>query len=400
MSLLLMLFGLLNIGCVDPNPPIDPPIVSLPDTGMLSLSWEQPLPGAGPSISTPLIFGEKVVFPRIWSTPDSKLLCYQKNDGLKLWNWGSPIIDEDDFFGPSTVFGLGNTFIGCGENQIASVDVISGTTNWESNIASLGNGGKSANLIGEYVYHMHENSGPTIEAHLVRSHYLYGGTWDTLCSFYMVNNYELFMAPPELHVKPNGDSLVILHLDQLNFSTSDARSDLIAFNLATNVIEWRMDDFEPTGNCNVRPVSVYDNKVYVMGSKTVHCFDANTGEKLWEKEQDWGLMGSTSLLVADGKLIVKPNNKQLIAYNPDSGEQLWKVESSARDANGMSYYNGHIFVTGADIGIYVHQISDGKLVYLKKMPNRDLYHPIAIDPETGLLFTSDGKNALCFKIEL
>ena len=401
MSLFFIVLGLISIRCVGPNPPIDPPVVAAPDTGMLALQWEQPLTGTGPSIETPIFFGGKVVVPNIWGDPNSKLLCFDQISGEKLWNWGSPVLDADDFKGSSKIFGRNNTFIGCGENQVVSVDVNTGTTNWESNIASIGYGGKRANLLGDYVYHIHENFYPTTEAHLVRSHYQYGGTWDTLCSFYMVNDYELFMAPPSLHIKPNGDSLVILHLDQLNFHTSDARSDLIAYNLATHAIEWRKDDFEPTGNCNVRPVTIYDSKVYIMGKYILHCFDANTGQKLWEKPEPGGLMGSVNLTIAEGKVFVKPTNSHFKAYDAQTGDLVWDVSSSTVSPNGSVYYKGHLFITGADIGIFVHRASDGKLVYLKQMPGRDhLYQPISIDTQTGLLFTSDSRKALCFKIDL
>jgi outer membrane protein assembly factor BamB len=229
-----------------------------------------------------------------------------------------------------------------------------------------------------------------------------GGHSDSLITFQMVGNYELYLEPPSLYVQSDGDSLIVFRLGSLNFALADGRQDLIAFNLSTRAIEWRVDDFEPTGDCNVRPPTVYDGKVYVLGKYTLHCFDANTGEQLWVQDEPDGLLGSVSLVIAEGKVITKPSSTRMKAYDPQTGALLWDVNSSVVSPNGSVYYNGHVFVTGAEPDIFVHRISDGKLVYRKSMKDRfgELYKPIAIDPESGLLFTADKKNALCFKINL
>ena len=384
----------------EPNPPIvESPVAIVPDTGLLALKWEQPQPGS--SIGVPVFNNEVVVFPNVFGSTDKLLTCFDKSDGELLWHYGNAILDNDDFGADPTVSLMNGIIAACGEDQVVTIDVKQGVTNWETNLGTFGAGGVRMAVIGEYIYHAHHHNYPHTEAHLVRSHYQYGGTWDTLFSFQMVDNYELRMDAPSLHIKPNGDSLLIFRLGQFNFTLSDGRQDLIAFNLATRAIEWRKDDFEPSGNCNVRPPTVYDSKVYVMGTYALYCFDANTGQLLWEKAEPGGLLGKVSLTIAEGKVFVKPSNSHFIAYDAQTGNLAWDVTSSTVSPNGSVYYKGHLFITGADIGIYVHRVTDGKLVYLKQMPGRnDLYHPIAIDPDEGLLFTSDGKNVLCFKIDL
>jgi outer membrane protein assembly factor BamB len=327
------------------------------------------------------------------------MTCVDKTSSEILWTWGDEdVTSASSISALSGIYTDGDQIFVNTNKTLLSIDAVTGVNRWKE-LSEGGCFGKRANLIGDYMYHSHDDCYPYETAGIVRCP-VTGGTFDTLIMFNMVNNYEIFLNAPSLSVKPNGDSLLIFRLGSFNFTLSVGRQDLIAFNLATNQIEWRMDEFEPTGDCNVRPVTIYDSKVYVMGKYTLHCFDANTGEKLWEKAEPGGLMGSTSVIVVEGKVILKPDSNRLIAFDPTTGTQLWKVESSVNDANGMAYYDGHIFVTGATPDIFVHRISDGKLVYRKNMLNRDLYHPLAIDPATGLLFTSDGRNALCFKIDL
>ena len=402
-TILILAFGFMLHACdISPIEVVEPEVPSV-DTGLLSLKWELLIDPVSSQkfMAEPLITTYGVVFRKAIDGPEDMLFCTDKLTPTKLWSWSDPLVpDGDRIAGLSSTYTDANRlFIGT-SRFLLGIGLNDGITDWKEEKPVDGDFSIRLNLIGDYVYQMHADPFPYEVAQLVR-YPVGGGAYDTLYTEVALPDNRIALTPPSLFLKPNGDSILILRRSYYNITANISRNDLVAFNLTTRSIEWHKDNFETEG-CNVRTMTIHDSKVYIMGKNTLYCFDANTGQKLWEKLQDWGMMGSTSLLIAEGKLIVKPNNNQMIAYDPNTGEQHWKVTSSARDANGMVYYKGHIFVTGADIGIYVHRVSDGKLVYLKNFADsqRFLYNPVAIDAATGLLYTADNKKVLCFKIDL
>ncbi|MDR1380449.1 MAG: PQQ-binding-like beta-propeller repeat protein [Tannerella sp.] len=101
----------------------------------------------------------------------------------------------------------------------------------------------------------------------------------------------------------------------------------------------------------------YDNR---NASKVVS-LDINTGAERWSKSRTEKITWSSPIIAyVDGKpQLVLMGNPAITAYNPDSGEQLWRVEcltgevgSSACSANGIifgaSEYAKLVAINGAD----------------------------------------------------
>ncbi len=93
--------------------------------------------------------------------------------------------------------------------------------------------------------------------------------------------------------------------------------------------------------------AIYDGKAFTIGPQgDLYCFDLKAKKPLWNKKMRdgygegdylrWGF--GQNPLIYDGKLIVAPmaENAEVVALNPDNGEQIWASEPFTGGAGYVS----------------------------------------------------------------
>ncbi len=81
-------------------------------------------------------------------------------------------------------------------------------------------------------------------------------------------------------------------------------------------------------------LAIYDGKVFLQNyseqSSSLMCFEAQTGQLLWEDKRDSNGTSWTSPLIwqhARGVELVASSGRELIGYNPADGERLWTLDN-------------------------------------------------------------------------
>ena len=149
--------------------------------------------------------------------------------GVLLWEWDDHL-GKGNSIGTNSTFVHGNKLLYCSSNEVYSINLETGQTIWGYKNPT-GAGIPFMNVIGDYVYHVHEPFGVKDSASfLVRAH-IDVGVWDTIYTLKMKNEYIPSIYPPGYWVNPQGDTILIFQNRQGNFSTGDGQIDLIAYNL-------------------------------------------------------------------------------------------------------------------------------------------------------------------------
>lgn len=364
----------------------------------------------------PIVFKDKVVFHRMFVGPSKVLQCKNKSDGSAIWDWDDPadIYDGEKISHLAT---KGNDLFVNSWNEVYKLDALQGKTVWKSdaNLVNLYGHPRFA-LLGDRLLHQ-RHPGDDHETSLL-SYNPESGEFDKIFQmFSAVNNgyvssFESFAAYP----KNNGDTLLLFQNRQINFQTFKDRIDLYALNLRTLEVEWKRDSIDQEGNSSVQSMLVVGDKVYFMGVITLFCIDARNGQTIWEKRFNKsypvGQLNETllftTLVIVDGKLIVKPTDKHMYAIDPENGNEIWKLDNAATSPESMSVYKDLVlFPSSGKDGIFAHRVSDGKLMGRLLSPNvsdskysgAQIVTGIAVDEKEGLLFCTDGYFGMCFKID-
>jgi outer membrane protein assembly factor BamB len=124
--------------------------------------------------------------------------------------------------------------------------------------------------------------------------------------------------------------------------------------------------------------AVADGKVVTLGARgIVSCFDAETGNKLWSKDDVRGwprFFVSSSPIIEEGLAIVQVGGEQngaVVAYDLATGEEKWKWTL----AGVAPSYASPMAMTAGDTKLIVAQVSDG-LVALEAKTGKLLWEVV------------------------
>jgi outer membrane protein assembly factor BamB len=127
-------------------------------------------------------------------------------------------------------------------------------------------------------------------------------------------------------------------------------SGMVCFNM-DGELQWTRDlgEFTTTHGPGTNPV-LYKNKVILIqdqnrGESVFVALDKQTGEILWRKERESVMGWSSPILVhVDGHdELIYNGSHNVKGYNPDTGEEIWNVNGSTREAVPIIVSGGGLF---------------------------------------------------------
>ncbi len=114
---------------------------------------------------------------------------------------------------------------------------------------------------------------------------------------------------------------------------------------------------------------IYEDKVYFAPERTIVCLDLYTGEPVWRKEFTQGFTFS-GFTIAENKVIANNEDTFLYALDPNTGQQIWKEQSSGTSSR-MTYQDGVIYFTGGGDGL-LHAVETATGKHLWRLASPDL----------------------------
>ncbi len=256
----------------------------------------------------------------------------------------------------------------------------------------------------DQVFFAHGSEGFDYDTCFLKSSHYLEGNWSTILTNVKKGGYRPGIEPPVEWINDKGESLLIFQLRQWNFNEAKGKVDLYAYNQTTNDYEWIIEDLTPTGNSAIHLPLIHNDKVYFLGMRTVSCVDPATGELIWQVEPG-SSFASCLAIVAENMLIANGDNDDLYAFNLDTGTKIWENKNTASTVDNMVYYQGHIYFGSAGDGqLHCIRTSDGQEIWAKDSPNERNYSAgfrqgITINPETGILYTTDAYFAMAIQLE-
>lgn len=390
----------------DPTPPPDPiDTTQTPENpSKLKIIWQVPV---RPDTSywgsmSPKITGEWVWFSRIDFVGNKEdLVAINRQSGARVCDW-TPPVNSTVMARPSGSGTFEDRLVVNYNNETYGFKDGVCTDQWASIVPLIGNGGFRINLIGDHVYHMHTQPSHRDTAnYLVRTH-VSATNWDTIFSLSLKNGYHPTIELPVSWVNAAGDTILFFQNRQFNFSKLDGQVDLWAINLRTKKMVWMVEDWDISGNSSVTPPIVAGNRLYISGAYTLHCFDTESGQKMWQRDFPNDNLFSTNLLWAEQKVFVRPSTSgNLYALDAQTGAIIYQVPDTGTSDINMVYHKGMIYFTNSTRPfLYVVRASDGALVLKEYSPNyfnpgkanrnANLRWDVTVDPQLNRLYCSDG----------
>jgi len=384
-----------------------------PSTKYIEFLWRFPLSmDTGERASmTPVLIGGNVVFTaKIVLSPDpSRVKCIDSVYHSIVW-------EADDVFMEdcNTISFLDGSGHDVYQNYLATlcginpriINLLNGEVIWDYNAAE---GDSHMCVWNDKFFHSNVTGiNPFTHSKLVMSDIL-TQNFRTIYEVDSVAGYSCHLYPPAVMINDENDTLLFFQNRQWKSAPYDGKIDFYGYNMSDETLLWKLDDINESGNSSIFIPLIHENKVYFKAGYEVFCFDAETGNIIWEFNPPSAsdmLLGN--LIIAENKLIVKTSGSELYAVSLESGGIIWSNLQSGDTPNGLTYFDGVIYyVTDSDSKLHAIEVATGKELWSIISPNRYesvsfgtyFYNGVAIDPATRRLYITDTHFINCFQLK-
>ncbi|HUT95375.1 MAG TPA: serine/threonine-protein kinase [Thermoguttaceae bacterium] len=272
----------------------------------LELKWQYH-PGKSGWAYPVTIHGSRVY---VGNTEDGKIHALDLADGTLLWksSSGGCVLEAPAHF-DGLLYAAGN-LNGNSGGQLLAIDPATGTTHWT--------------WPNDVVTRLPCGPSPKIFEGLV-----FTGTIETRIGFLAVDQASgstAWFRLTGISDGPYGNgACAICPRRKLAFYVLDMTGSLYALDAMTGEPRWQ---FESGQTANGSGPLVYDDRVcFGMGlhTKNVYCVDAERGTKLWERQVSTARGYMSYLCAAQGLVILRTTNQELLAMQLEDGEVAWRV---------------------------------------------------------------------------
>lgn len=413
----LLIFAIFSIACCskEPIPPINssPCLFDCDDISKLEVVWSKPINGIDFNYThlQPFIYNSSIIFGAMSEGSNNETIySFDANTGYKKWDW-------KDYTSASNPTRKIERYINLGVISYAYRDYLfnleTGTTVWRYETPVGFESNPIGNLIGNWIYHPQDVEGaPGTDsiAHMMRTS-IDNPNWEIIYTMRRDSTgCDVNFEPPSLAIATNGDSILLFQRRSYNFVIGGDRQDVIAFNLKTKSVAWKLDNIAKPYTSSVHPILIKGNIAIFFGGHTVYGINISNGSIIWSytgENPNLNSLLDASCIIEGDKLFVKTEGEQMYCLYVNSGIKVWSkaIEWSGQHSN-LIYNDGRIYFTVYE-KIYCINAFNGAVIFRYRSPNSDRkdktgrfngYGGLAIDPVAKRMYFADSYYMNCVKL--
>jgi len=326
---------------------------------------------------------------------DDELICLDKDTGEEMWSWydennrafSQPVVNEN-------IISIENA------NSYYILDRLTGEILFqgyepEGDLRTLTESGLNS-LIANIQY----GNSPTSYKNKIVEISKETGQLDTILVREKDDDFNHYLYHPQLILNENNDTILLYFYNRIIWNPAEIHGDFIKYNLSLDSLEWMLSDFSFTpGPGTVTAPIIIDDKIYVHTTRSIFCFNFQTGEEIWRQEYIHTNFTFTNFIINNNILNTISDEGHLIGIDIVTGEELYYNDYSAL-SKGLTYFEEKLFYVSEFIFIVDHKT--GELLHKLETKNflrGDIFrNKIAIDEDNRVMFVQDDSFMQAIKI--
>lgn len=362
--------------------------------------------GAYCNMETPIFYEDKlIIMIKNVETLEGWINCYDKTSLELLWTWREAL---DEFGSPARGFGdesyIYENILCIAQNNISyGIDVNTGSTLWENrdvnSSMSYLNGNKSTIFNVETVEFSKHS--------FVKKASVETGIWEKIFEFSSsIDSLNIGMGTTLSFSWENNDYVCFTTTYWHNYPYEEI-TWLNLYNVTKDELEWTSDTipkkmtFSPTPG---RQPEFEDGQI-LLANDALYSYNVEDGSLEWWKEYEHTFTFSTNLTTQDGLVYGNNENEFFVGVNVHTGEERFRTTTGA-SASKIIYHDNRCYISSLTVGGTNHMMvidaETGAILQDERAPFRDenveyiFERAIAVDPETGYVYTGDHRYLLVY----
>jgi outer membrane protein assembly factor BamB len=367
--------------------------------------WKAPLSnGVETSSTNPILYKNLVIYAADdnGDINKSKLIALNKETGQKVWEWKNTS-QLSGYIPPNYTYINGNILVFpiLGKPyQIAAINVEDGTQIWHTTLPE--GGSWQITGINNIVFQIRGNNDRMKDEIFAAD--IKTGNWT---SIYKATNIDAPIYIRGIHAYKNSNNrnhLAFLVAKYKDFNFSETESTIIKYDIDSNKIVYQKKlDFLPKKSDPTLDV-VTPDKFWLNYEPVIALSEVN-GDKILEVPIPIVSNVAGKIAVWDNKLFMTTVTK-LFCFNATTGQQLWQEEENTSGSPSRILYNNNtVYYSSTGNGnFHVIDASNGKSLYNINSPDKKpngqggFDSVITLDTQNNRIYTATYYSAICYKM--
>ena len=338
-----------------------------------------------------------------WSHPDPSIFAYNCKTGLLEWKWTQTGRLQ---FPGYYVIGKENLLILYTSKGLICFDIDAKQMVWEIVFEDEGMvGGNGPVIFGDevfYVAHLYSRGGPAI---YFRAN-LKTGSHERIYQVDIDGGWTPSLSPAAFWINPISSDTLLLTINGKSMSghgPETSPTDLLAINLRTKQLEWKMDSIMEVRTNLLTPPVIFENSVIFGGDWSIYSVDIPSSTVNWRTQftdlMKVGNFNRTGLLLHDGRVYANPDVFGVMCLDAKNGDVIWHNKKIAATCSPNMLYNDDMLITSSwgQGSVFIIDAFTGEVIH-KERSEHDYNIDVLYDSETDMYFVQDFAEAVGFKI--
>lgn len=383
---------------------IDPPAVNNPsdDSIPYKLIWETPLfddtLGSYAVQFLPQIIGDYVIYASNdngWGPGERKdyVKAYDLKTGKVQWTWsGYKLERKTQRYDPQK---YGDILVVSSGEEIYGLDSKTGTQLFERVTV----GYRSVIQVSKGILFYSEEFYPDGDSSSI---FMYNNVNDTWREIFKVHKQEydyVCLYPPEVEFTPENDTILYFQKRKSLDKGPYSNADLYCYNLTKDTVVWQVVTVDSLVSNIGNPPLVDDSRVYFLSAKRFHCYDKQTGKKLWERYfSNTNFLSAGYGLYKDVVYVVADNGDLIAVYKSSGTVKYHKFGHFSQPLFLAPIYKNYLLTCWDSVVITDMETADHLHILKSHRFNPGQFNTgVAVDERTGFMYVSDGYFLECIE---
>ena len=357
----------------------------------------------GASIHDPIVYEDMVIIPReSFQGSKAELIALNKHTGKLVWTWSEAYdnYNKDGFSGKSYVH---DGILAIADNNYsAGLNIKTGETLWE-NIENI----HGLTLLTGVDDQIFKTAYIPNQKYWLLKASIYTGEWEAFYHQDEIPDYRLDTYSPRA-IEWQGKTYVGFHeIHWLGPPTYETNYFYNLFNITDNKFEWRTDTI-PINHPNSHVPSVFpafEDGQILLGNDAIYSYNISDGKLKWKNSYDNSTTIGADLATANGKVYANKGYEFLVCLDVHTGNEIFRTPTGGSPST-IEIHDGNVYMSAVTTfthnQIMVIDANNGTVKHALRSPYDQvdeeavLQWALAVDKETGLAYTADYKNVLCY----
>lgn len=375
-----------------------------------NLKWSYQLEPFGADTSAaiydPIIFENIVIIPKnSFLGKKAELIALDKITGDHLWSWSeaSEKYNKDGFVYKSYVH---DGILAIGDNNYnAAIDIKTGETIWEN--LENNHGYSAISGVGDQIF---KTGYIPRKRFWVQKANIYSGEWETIYEVDEIPNYNLGTYSPRA-IEWEGKTYLAFHeIHWRSTPVYESNYFLNLYNITDDKFEWKTDTIPLDNPTSFTPsvFPAFDDGQILLGNEAIYSYNISDGRLKWKKSYDNSNTLGTDLAAINGKVYANNSDGFLLCLDVQTGTEIFRTTTGGSPST-IEFYEDNLYISA--VTTYTHNqfmvidANNGIVNQVLRSPFEEVdktavfQWALAVDQETGLAYTADYKNFLCYEFE-